>query len=347
MFHVTRFAVAKASDREQRRRMERLIGQLEPIMSRAFRDGIDRLRGQVDVAALADLLQRGRIVEAMGLLNAELLARGFRPLAREIAYQAVFAGHVVARMAAESGVLAGMSVAFGPAETEVSDWLRRYEMDKIRDLTAEALGTVRSVITNGVTEGRNPLDVARDVRAHIGLTERQSQAVQNYRRALENGDRAALQRALRDRRFDGTVARSLRDAEPLSAQQVKHMVGRYEERYLRHRSETIARTEALRAANGGADLAWRQIVGDGRIPAEAVTRTWYHSHDSKVRDSHRLIPVMNPEGVKLDEPFQSPLGPILFPGDPAAPAANTINCRCTVLFKVDAVMLEQAQRMAA
>jgi hypothetical protein len=43
---------------------------------------------------------------------------------------------------------------------------------------------------------------------------------------------------------------------------------------------------------------------------------------------------MNERGVGHAEPFASPLGPILYPGDPNALAANTIQCRCAVFARI-------------
>jgi hypothetical protein len=43
---------------------------------------------------------------------------------------------------------------------------------------------------------------------------------------------------------------------------------------------------------------------------------------------------MNPRGVGQNESFTSPLGPILYPGDPSATAENTIQCRCAVFSRI-------------
>jgi hypothetical protein len=55
-----------------------------------------------------------------------------------------------------------------------------------------------------------------------------------------------------------------------------------------------------------------------------------------------MIPRMNPGGVGLNQPFRSELGDIMFPGDPAAAAANTVLCRCTVIFRL--ITLEEDMR---
>lgn len=341
--------LAKADPgRENRmRQVEALMRRMGRQISSAFWQSLRTLAAEVDIDEIVRLLQQGRVSQAIDQVNARMAIRGWSGLAREVSYEAIFAAREEAAEADAQLDLARVAVTFDPTETEVVDYLRANEMTLIREMSRETVASVRTSITQGVQDGRNPLDVARDIRRHIGLTQRQTRAVLNFRRMLEQGDREALQRALRDRRFDPTVLRAIRDGKPLSKARIDAMVKRYEERYLRYRSETIARTEALRAANGGADMAWRQAVREGKVPVEAITRRWLNSGDHKVRDSHKAIPTLNAEGVGLNEAFKSPLGPIMFPGDPSAPPENSINCRCTVLYNVDVVMVDRMQRRAA
>ena len=92
-------------------------------------------------------------------------------------------------------------------------------------------------------------------------------------------------------------------------------------------------TESIRAVSAGNHLAWKQAAEDGKVDADAVVRLWVYTHDGKTRPAHIAIPSMNPDGVGLDEAFDSPLGPIMYPGDPDADIANTANCRCAVVYR--------------
>jgi hypothetical protein len=78
----------------------------------------------------------------------------------------------------------------------------------------------------------------------------------------------------------------------------------------------------------------QDIINKGQIDARQVRRTWIHTGDAHVRNAHLQIPAMNPKGVGQNETFSSPLGPILYPGDPSALAANTIQCRCAVFARI-------------
>jgi hypothetical protein len=76
------------------------------------------------------------------------------------------------------------------------------------------------------------------------------------------------------------------------------------------------------------------MINKGQIDARQVRRTWITTNDGHVRNSHVQIPQINPRGVGQAETFASPLGPILYPGDPSALAANTIQCRCAVFARI-------------
>lgn len=104
---------------------------------------------------------------------------------------------------------------------------------------------------------------------------------------------------------------------------------------VRARAETIARTEIFRAANVG------HVIGAKSFPYE-VNKKWIAAGDHRTRHSHRKV-----NGHVVDE-FGAFIVPIyrdkdgtklvghdkmMFPHDPNASAANTINCRCRVIHE--------------
>lgn len=54
-------------------------------------------------------------------------------------------------------------------------------------------------------------------------------------------------------------------------------------------------------------------------------KRWLCILDDKTRDAHAKL---DGQTVPWDEPFNSILGPIMYPGDPSAAPANVYNCRC-------------------
>lgn len=203
----------------------------------------------------------------------------------------------------------------------------------VQGLEVEQRRILSQILQDGFTQGLNPRETARRVRASIGLTPRQTSAVTNYENLLRTGNLEVLNRELRDRRFDRTIRRTFKDGDTLTEAQISRIVDRYRQRYIDFRARTIARTESLRAIHQGVFEAYEQAVDQGVIEADKISRTWVTAGDERVRDSHS--PMNGQITPGLETPFISGDGNLLlFPGDPAAPPSDTIQCRCSVATRV-------------
>ncbi len=98
----------------------------------------------------------------------------------------------------------------------------------------------------------------------------------------------------------------------------------------RVRSEMIARTEVLSAANASALQAAK---GAG---IEGISKVWLSASDKRTRDDHRNA---NGQEKGMDEPFIVGGHPMQHPGDPAAPAEQTIRCRCSLIMSTPESLL--------
>jgi hypothetical protein len=87
------------------------------------------------------------------------------------------------------------------------------------------------------------------------------------------------------------------------------------------RAERIAMTEATRAFNAGTLAAAQALTG----PDRPLVKQWVTRRDARVREAHADT---NGQLQLLDEPFDVAGTPMQYPGDPTAPAALTVNCRC-------------------
>lgn len=72
---------------------------------------------------------------------------------------------------------------------------------------------------------------------------------------------------------------------------------------------------------------WQIAQAFGALPADQ-RRFWRTAGDERVRHSHAMVPGMNLQGVKLSEPFKTPLGPTMTP--PLEPGCR---CRATISKK--------------
>lgn len=232
------------------------------------------------------------------------------------------------------GAVLDTTFRFNLLAYNASQFVRGYQFALIKDISQASITAIRQSLFTDITAGVNPISTARNFRSAIGLTARQEQAVRNFEGMLREGDRELLTRALRDKRFDSTIRRSIKDGVPLSNKQINAMTKRYRERYLKYRAETIARTESLRAVSMGQHLSMMQAIEGGNINGDELTRHWIYTHDVRTRHAHKSVNILNPEGVRVDQPFQTELGPLMYPRDPNGSGANTINCRCSVRYKM-------------
>lgn len=210
----------------------------------------------------------------------------------------------------------------------------------IDDLSTSAKETINAVVLDGVRAGDSFDDIAKNVRDTISLTPSQAQAVANYRRELEDLDPAALKRALRDAGLDTEVQDAIDSGDFLTDSFMDDAVNSYLDNYLDYRANTIARTESLRAGNSGLLDGYQQAADRGVFPAAAVTRQWQAAIDERTCPVCMSIVENNPNGVGLDEQFQSDDGPVDDP--PVHP-----NCRCTVQYETDLDMVPATDEEAA
>lgn len=86
-----------------------------------------------------------------------------------------------------------------------------------------------------------------------------------------------------------------------------------------------ARTAFTGAQNAGRMEGLHQAQGLG----VNVKKKWLATLDARTRDAHADL---DGQVQDVDKPFDSDLGPIMFPGDPAADPGNVYNCRCTLTY---------------
>lgn len=208
---------------------------------------------------------------------------------------------------------------------------------------------MREAIATGLREGRGPYRTALDISGRVnratgrreggivGLTARQAGHVAAARAQLADPDqlRGYLTRKLRDKRYDPTVRRALREGRGLTRAEIDRISGRYADRMLKHRADMIARTETLTAMSAGRNEGVAQLIEAGKLDPDGVMLVWRATGDRKTRHSHMA---MNRQSVPFGGAFTTPEGyRMRFPGDTSlgAPASETIQCRCYLEIKID------------
>ena len=254
------------------RALHRAADALAPKAREAFLLAVAATVENVDEAALAAALRKKDYEAAFRAIpwddvGSERLAELMPSAMRSVAERA---GLASARVLAR----AGFAMDFDFVNPRMVDAARTATAELVTAVGDETKAAIRSIMGRSFSEGIPPRDAGRLIRPLIGLTERDANAVANmWSRMTEDGE------------DEGKVDR---------------VVGRYADRLLARRAETISRTETIRAAQIGQEETWLQAAEQGLIDADRATRVWLAA------ESPRTCPIcefLDGQERKFDEPF--------------------------------------------
>lgn len=330
--------------KSNRSRIEELVERFAPELRKAFLTAIADITSSADLKRIVTALE-ARDIEA-AILAIHLDPAAFRPLDIALASAFEAGGVTVADALPLLRDLQGHRVVFrfDVRNLRAESYLKQRSSGLITDIIDDQRKAIKAALVAGMEQGQNPRNVALDIVGRvdgsgarvggvIGLTSKQEEYARNYRAELLSGDANALKRTLRDKRFDARVTKAIDSGKGLDEATVTKLVDRYRSSLLRLRGETIGRTEALTSLHVGQHEGYQQAIDSGKIKATAIKKVWSSTGDDRVRHTHK---VMDGQTVGFEAPFKSPSGATLrYPGDPLAPAAETIQCRCAVNYRVD------------
>lgn len=325
--------------------LQALADELEPGLRDAFLAAVRDIVGRVELRRVIERLERGDIDGALTALNVDPAA--FR--AFEEAIRATYIGGGVAvtdTLPILRDPLGGrITWRFDARSPRAERWMQELSSTRITRITDDMVEAARTVMTQGLADGRNPRSVALDLVGRVnrvtgrreggilGLTSRQAEYVATARQDLLSGDPERLKHYLtlgrRNKSYDRAVTAAIRSGKPLPAAKVAEMTGKLSDSYLLLRGETVARTEAIGALNASAKESAEQMIDAGGLARQNVRKVWRSTSDNRVRDSHRAL---NGESVGIDERFGNGL---MYPCEPGAAASEVINCRCMATYRYD------------
>lgn len=329
-----------------RRQLLLLLDAQSDRLREAFDVAIRRSRGRVNVAALTRALEAGDI-------DAALRAAGVRGGMWSVLTQALRTAYAEAgEVIMDADVPARYGMHFDIENPRASQWLATTSSRLIQgDLTPTQRNAIQVALQQGFDLGQGPRTTALDLVGRISpetgrrvgglvnLSDPQQEWSTRARKQLVNLDRGYLKRKMRDRRFDDAIEKAIDEGRPLKKTFVDKVIGRYEDRLLKLRGDTIGRTEALNALNTAADESLQQVIDEGLTTKEQVKRIWRHGGFSPdQRPGHVQL-----EGVAVgpDEVWRNPAtnATLIRPGQ--GPAEEVINCRCTVEHKIEFIQQER------
>lgn len=215
------------------------------------------------------------------------------------------------------------------------DAFKRYRVKSLNDFVYGTLQAVKNALERAIRQGKRNAEIYKIYEDTFGLNVRQEQAYNNYVSALSKGSKASLDYENRDKSKDGLILGALAGAYLLSPRQISELGLAYLLRSKQYRSKLIAETDALTIASLGEYESIVQAGAEGALDLSLITKHWVTAGDERVRENHRAIPIMNPDGVPFLEAFRTPIGVIRYPRDYLATPENIVNCRCSLRYTVD------------
>jgi hypothetical protein len=198
---------------------------------------------------------------------------------------------------------ARLNFRFDATRPEAALWASKEAGTLIREVVQEQVTVVRDLVSRASMGEFTGPQVGRQLRDHIGLTERQGGWVTNYR------ERTLQDQIAQGRSFSDAISRTDR------------MTERYAARIHAYRTEMIARTEILRASHEGRREAWRQGIEEGFI-SPLDRKYWSANDDDRLCEDCAQMAAQygQAEAILLDADFE-------FGEPPIHPM-----CRCDIVL---------------
>src|SRR4051812_3494735 len=189
---------------------------LEPVLAAAFVETLDRLAESYSYATIEAAITSGQLdtlitnlvtspqafaplTVAVGDVVSRAATQVLQNLPEKVRVATVAPGSAAAtfdptpkRPAARVGVL------FDGYNPKAIGYVREHSSRLVQQVSSQVRQSIRDAVDRGIRTGSGPAAMARDIKAFIGLTTTQQQAVVNYRGMLERQSAEALTRELRD-----------------------------------------------------------------------------------------------------------------------------------------------------
>ena len=326
--------MASAAVRKLQRRIARYAATVEPELARRLLRAYEVIRTSLNEAEIIAILNSGAGVERAALSITKLadfdsfLISGIGPQLNEAALGAgaQFAVDLPTQIARD-GVKNGVSLL----NPRVLDSLAKLQTRMFAKVERGVANTIRQVIQRGLEDGIGSKAIARGIRDSLALAPNQELAVHNFERLIREGKLSEVigrkprpsdiripGRALRDRRFDGTLKKAFAPGGPgLSEKQIERMTAAYRRRMEAFNANTQARSAALDATRKGQRMSWDDAIKKGLIRKDESWKRRHAVGDRRTRPEHAA---MDLEEQKIDDEYTN--GEITS-GD------SSHNCRCS------------------
>lgn len=177
----------------------------------------------------------------------------------------------------------GLSLSL--ANPKAVEWAKAHAAESTQDIDDEVRSKIRDLVSQAVAAGMHPRAIAKEIVPWLKLTDSEIQQVAAYREER-------LAKGYKEERLEKAILR-------------------YSQQLLEERAELIARTEMMKSYTRGQESSWQQAVADGHLNPEVTRRIWIATPGDE--RTCEICLAMHDKKAHLNEPFQTPLGPIQEP----------------------------------
>jgi hypothetical protein len=324
-----------SSKRQQQIIYDRLLAEYSPQMAKAFMAAMTDAKTAINLKDLIALIEVGDAFGVVDALNID--DRTLFPMTEALR------GSYVAGGQSASTIIGRGTFGFSGNTPRATQWIREKSSEMITQISDDTLPLVQDVLSNGRELSQSPRKTAmeligprnpntgRRTQGLIGLNKPQANAVIKAREQLRNLDAEYFQKALRDKRFDRTIAKAIRDEKPLTETQIDQITNRYSERQIQYRAEGIARLETNAGLAAGQDEGMTQLIDAGQVDGVNKVWNWNRGSQKKAREQHQAI---SGTRIPISEDFVLPDGTRMkHPHDPRGGPEENWGCRCTAFYE--------------
>lgn len=326
--------------------LQQFIDALSPTIRGAVNEALQKVRNSADLNAIELAWANGDVDRVVSLLlgGAANDTTMWDPVHAAVT-QAIEEAATDTVMLQMKGYGDMMKVVMGASTDPIVT--QSVSADLVREVDSTTRDAISQWVQRAVASGKNPVNAITEIVGRmqadgsrvggvLGLTQSQMSSVDSYRAALMGGPNTAvyqdaLDRALRDARFDASVKSAMASGNKLSQSQIDNMVRRYESRFLAYRADTIGITEAGRAMAKGQKYAWDASISAGHIAAGELQKRWVTAGDDRVRPFHAELQNVI---VPYNKPFMLKTGgKKTFMVRPVWGAPQEPRCRCVTMIR--------------
>ena len=226
----------------------RIADQLQPEIQRTFIAAVEAAKRSLPIGVLSDFFDEGNIQGALEAAGVNLTPAEWQPITDAIFNTTIGTAELTA---------IDLGLDFKLVNERAVRFAREEAARLVTSVSSETERAVRDIVVRGQREGLNARSQAQHIRRIVGNTDRDARAIDRFYVGLLDRETSTV-----------NLARAGELADRMSA------------RLLKRRAENIARTETIRAANMGNQLAWQTAMDGGLLP-RTTEKIWIATADSR------------------------------------------------------------------